>query len=290
MPDPLPPGTLLRDRYEIGDALGAGDFGVVYLARDLKRTKTHPLGEGAGLVAIKQMPMQMIVDCERQADLRGALIHPCIPRIWGYFVEGQASYLVQEFIEGWNLEVVLNAQTAFLPESTVLDWAIQICGALEYLHTHPHHPILFRDMKPNNVMVTAQSRVYLVDFGLARAYPPRYFEQPLSQFAHLRRGLEMGTEGYSPPEQYQGFVTPQSDLYALGASLHHLLTRRDPRKEPPFTFDRYPLRALNPALSVELENIVMKAVQKDTARRFASAAEMKAALIQCRSALEGSKG
>ena len=113
---------------------------------------------------------------------------------------------------------------------------------------------------------------------MARIYPQGFFQDPDRTLEYLWKGLAMGTEGYSPPEQYQGYVRPQSDIYALGATLHHLLTKRDPRPELPFSFKRYPVRALNPGISRELEAIVMKAVDLDVAGRFASAAEMKAAL------------
>ena len=222
--------------------------------------------------------MQMIVDCERQADLRAMLVHPAIPRICGYFVTEAHSYLVQELICGSDLEAILEAHEGFLPEKTVIGWAIQLCDALNYLHTHPLHPLIFRDLKPNNIMVDGADKVYLVDFGLARVFPARFFQETQPQFSHFRKGLAMGTAGYSPPEQYRGRVIPQSDLYALGATLHHLLTRRDPRQERPFTFQQHPLRSLNPALSPELEAIVMKALNRDPAQRFQSAKQMQFAL------------
>ncbi|MFZ6031250.1 MAG: serine/threonine protein kinase [Chloroflexota bacterium] len=276
---PLKAGMLLNDRYKIIEVLGAGDFGTVYRA-----SYQRPASDGTGRpvqgneVAIKEMPMPMIVDCERQADLRGALDHPAIPRIYGYFAAGPYAYLVQELIPGCNLEAALARQDGFIPEKTVLGWAIQLCDTLHYLHNHPYHPIIFRDVKPNNIMVTPEERVYLVDFGLARAYPPRFFEEELPQFAHLWRGLDMGTAGYSPPEQYEGYVTPQSDLYALGATLHHLLTRRDPRTQPPFTFEAVSMRSLNPHISAALESIILKSLNRDLDKRFASARQMQVAL------------
>ncbi len=267
----LQAGTDLNRRYEILKVLGEGSFGVVYRARDKRALRSR-------FVAIKQMPLQSIVDCERQADLRATLKHPAIPRIYDYFAVDECSYLVQELIIGQDLEVVLKKQAGFLPEATVVDWAIQICDVLDYLHTHPYHPMIFRDLKPNNVMVDPKGKIHLVDFGLARAYPPGFFQQPHKQFEHLWKGLAMGTEGYSPPEQYQGFVRPQSDLYALGATLHHLLTRHDPRSSPPFSFKRFPIRTLNPNVTAGLEAIVMKALDLDVESRFTTALQMKTAL------------
>jgi eukaryotic-like serine/threonine-protein kinase len=272
MPPTFSQGTILNSRYEITALLGSGDFGAVYQARDLQDDGACPW------VAIKQMPMQSIVDCERQADIRGALRHPAIPRIYGYFSTTEHAFLVQELIVGWNLETVLETQKSFLLEEVVLNWGIQLCDFLDYLHNHPVYPMIFRDMKPNNVMVDRASQMHVVDFGLARVYPPRYFLEPQPQFDYLLKGLALGTIGYSPPEQYEGFVIPQSDIFALGATLYHLLTRRDPRKNPEFTFDKYPVRSLNPAISDVFAAAVMRALNLEIDRRFASAREMKQAL------------
>jgi len=274
----LEKGTVLDTRYEIAGVLGSGDFGVVYQARDLQDNGSCPM------VAIKQMPMQSIVDCERQADVRAVLKHPAIPRIFGYFVTNENAYLVQELIVGWNLEVVLEKQKGFLPEKVVLDWAIQLCDFLDYLHNHPYYPMIFRDIKPNNIMVDRGSKIHAVDFGLARIFPPRFFQETQEQFAHLWKGLPIGTEGYSPPEQYEGVVKPESDIFALGATLYHLLTRRDPRKNPAFTFDKYPVRSLNQEVSDKFAAVVMKALNLEIDRRFPSAKEMKLALEAASSA------
>ncbi len=269
----LEAGTLLNQRYEIVKLLGRGDFGVVYQACDLRSDDVV-----AQFVAIKQMPMQMIVNCERQADMRSMLTHPAIPRILDYFPQDDHAYLVQELIHGSNLETVLDKHPGFLPEHQVITWAIQLCDVLGYLHNHPYHPLIFRDLKPNNVMLDEANQIHLVDFGLARVFPPGFFLDRPDAFRHYREGLAIGTAGYSPPEQYQGLLEPQSDLYALGATLHHLLTRRDPRKESPFTFQEHPVRSINPDISRELESIIMKAVNPALVARFSTAGEMQAAL------------
>ena len=265
-------GAILHERYRIIKVLGSGGFGVVYQACD---------GQGArhdGLVAIKQMPMQMIVNCERQADVRAMLTHPAIPCIHDYFGDDANSYLVLDFVQGRNLEQVLAAHGGPVVEDTVTDWSIQLCDVLDYLHNHPYHPTVFRDLEPNNMLVDDGGRIHLVDFGLARTYPPRFFQEPQPQFEQLWRGLAIGTEGYSPPEQYQGIAEPRSDLYALGATMHHLLTGRDPRKEPAFSFESHPVRSLNPNVSRGLEAIVIRALSRDVGQRFSSAKEMQMAL------------
>ena len=267
-----PTGHLLKNRYRLVRVIGAGDFGTVYLAEELQ--DTTPLRH----VALKQLPMQMIVNCERQADMRVSLLHPAIPRIYGYFFDDDHAYLVMEYIAGKNLEVILDETEGFLAEAVVVQWAVELCDVLTYLHTHPHFPMVFRDLKPNNLVLDENGHVHPVDFELARVFPPGYFQSPTPEFSHMQAGLDIGTEGYSPPEQYRGFVTPQSDLYALGATLHHLLTRRDPRKEPPHTFQDFPVRALNPHVSPALEAVVMKALEIEMSQRFASAEELKTTL------------
>ncbi len=268
----LKTGTVLRDRYVIVKVLGEGNFGVVYQARDEQAAATPKR------VAIKQMPMQTIVECERQADLRALLVHPAVPRLYDYFAIEDYAYLVGELIVGRTLERVLADQEGFLPEPMVVGWAIQICDVLDYLHNHPSHPLVFRDMKPDNVMVDKRDRIHLTDFGLVRVYPVGFFREEQPLYKHLWKGLAIGTEGYSPPEQYQGYVRPQSDIYALGATLHHLLTKRDPRPELPFSFARNPVHLFNPGVSLDLEAVVMKAVDLDVNLRFASAREMRLAL------------
>jgi eukaryotic-like serine/threonine-protein kinase len=121
----------------------------------------------------------------------------------------------------------------------VLTWGIELCEVLSFLHNHKPDPIIFRDMKPSNVMIDHNGEVKLVDFGIAKTF----------QFG--QKGTMIGTEGYSPPEQYRGEATPLADLYALGATLHHALSRRDPRMEPPFSFEERPFGKSTPALQLK---------------------------------------
>ena len=118
-----------------------------------------------------------------------------------------------------------------------MTWAIELCDVLDYLHKHKPDPIIFRDMKPSNVMINNNGDIMLVDFGIAKTFQSGI------------KGTMIGTEGYSPPEQYRGEATPAADIYALGATIHHALTRRDPRLEPPFSFAERPLRRINQLLS-----------------------------------------
>jgi len=245
-------------------------MGSVYLARD------QHFPNVVKLVAVKEMVNRasdslvrktIVQNFEREANILATLNHTSIPRIYDYFSEGNRSYLTLEFISGKDLEVIINETAGFLTEDRVLRWAIELCDVLHFLHNHKPDPIIFRDMKPSNVMVNLQDRIVLVDFGIAKP------------FQVGQKGTMIGTEGYSPPEQYRGEAGPLADIYALGATLHHALTRRDPRLEPPFSFGERPLRKINPAISAELEAVINTALQYNAGDRFQSAEAMKEALV-----------
>lgn len=246
-----------------------GGMGSVYRARDLHFPNV------VKLVAVKEMinlapdPLvrkTIVQNFEREANLLATLSHAAIPRIYDYFSEDNRSYLVLEFVHGKDLEAVINEAATFLPEDQVISWALQLCDVLDYLHRHKPDPIIFRDMKPSNVMVNHNGDIVLVDFGIAKT------------FQVGQKGTMIGTEGYSPPEQYRGEATEAADIYSLGATLHHALTRRDPRLEAPFSFAERPVRRINPNTSAELEAVVATALQYNPADRFAGAEAMKEAL------------
>jgi len=245
-------------------------MGSVYRARDLHFPNV------VKLVAVKEMINQapdplvrqtIVQNFEREANILVALAHPSIPKIFDYFTHDDRSYLVLEHVNGKDLEAVLNESQGFMPEEQVISWAVELCDVLEYLHGHKPEPIIFRDMKPSNVMVNVQNHIVLVDFGIAKI------------FKSGQKGTMIGTEGYSPPEQYRGDATPLADIYALGATLHHILSRKDPRLEAPFTFSERPIRQSNPAVSPDFETVINTALQYNPQDRFQSAAAMKEALL-----------
>jgi outer membrane protein assembly factor BamB/tRNA A-37 threonylcarbamoyl transferase component Bud32 len=266
----LQPGSVLQGRYAIQEIIGHGGMSSVYRARDLHFPNVLKL------VAVKEMVIttndektrEMIVkNFEREANLLATLNHPGIPKIFDYFSTNDRSYLVLDFIHDKDLDQILNESDGFLPESQVVQWALELCDVLSYLHNHKPEPIIFRDMKPSNVMVRPDGHIVLIDFGIAK------------RFQAGQRGTMIGTEGYSPPEQYRGEATTQADIYALGATLHHLLTRRDPRLEPPFSFAERPIRQINPAVSPELVAVIEKALQYNPEDRYKTIDEMREALV-----------
>jgi serine/threonine-protein kinase len=195
-----------------------------------------------------------------EAQLLQGLDHPRIPRIYSHFTDSGRHYLAMDFIEGEDLEDIERREGA-LPEAQVLAWADQICDVLGYLH---RKGLVYRDMKPSNVMIERDGTVKLIDFGIAKLFKP------------TERGTQIGTPGYAPPEQYQGIATPASDIYALGATLHHLLTGRDPRDDKPFDFP--PPRDLNPNVSRRTSDAIVGALKMKPEERWGSVAELRALL------------
>ena len=266
----LQSGLTLVKRYHIQEVIGVGGMGSVYRARDLhfpNVTKLVAVKEMINMAPDPLVRQTIVQNFEREANLLATLNHPSIPRIYDYFTEEDRSYLVLEFIHGKDLEAIINDTNGFLSEEQVLGWAIELCDVLSFLHAHKPDPIIFRDMKPSNIMINSAGNVILVDFGIART------------FQTGQKGTMIGTEGYSPPEQYRGEASPTADLYALGATIHHALTRRDPRLEPPFSFAERPVRKINPRVSPELETIINTALSYNPTERFPDAAGMKAALV-----------
>ena len=259
------PSTI--DRFEVKKVLGIGSSGSVYLAydpengRDVALKVAHP-------EALKKSDW-LLRRFKNDAKIMPKLTHPAIAKCYGFSQTANWVFLVLEYIDGKDLEDALEEQGGSLPAQDVINWMVQVCDILSYMHSQKPEPLIFRDMKPRNVVVDYQGQVHLVDFGIAEPYRPGG-ELPM-----------MGTVGYSPPEQYIGYSDVRSDIYALGATLHYLLTRRDPQKAKPFSFHDVPPRSLNPGISEELEAVVLKAVEYKAENRYQRAEEMKTALLAC---------
>ncbi len=263
----LPEQTLLAGRYQLLSRIGQGGMGAVYKAADT-RFNNRPL-------AIKEMsssglPPARLQEAEaafeREAHLLADLLHPNLPRIYEHFTENDRSYLVMDFIEGQTVEEHLEQVGGGpLPVEQVIKWADQLCDVLNYLHTH-QPPIIFRDLKPANVMMSESGHIYLIDFGIARIFKP----------GKQHDTVALGSPGYAAPEQYgKAQSTPRSDIYSLGALLHHLLTGIDP-SEQPFFFR--PASQVNPAVDPALDALLQQMLAMDSDRRPASAQEVLNAL------------
>ncbi|MFL7792942.1 MAG: PQQ-binding-like beta-propeller repeat protein [Anaerolineae bacterium] len=271
----LPDGHMLQNRYRVLGILGFGGMSAVYKAQDMRFPKVVRLcvaKEMLNTATDPQVRAMIERNFEREANILATLSHPGIVQIFDYFSENNRSYLVEEYVDGSDLEALLADTEGFLPESQVITWAIQVCEVLSYLHSHEPRPIIFRDIKPSNIMLDSHNRIRLVDFGIARL------------FQSGQKGTMIGTEGYSPPEQYRGIAEPRVDIYALGATMHHLLSKQDPRLEPPFSFHERPIHKTNPIVSHELAEVIGRALEYDVNKRYGSAEELQRALLSFTSA------
>ncbi len=268
---PLPRNTVLQGRYDVEEVLGVGGMSTVYKARDLRFTAV------ARFCAVKEMldtapdprtGQLRLANFEREASLLATLSHPGIPKIYDFFYSHGRVYLVLEFIDGRDMETQLQARGVPLQEDEVVKYAVQICDVLEYIHGHQPQAIIFRDLKPSNIIVTSEGKLTLIDFGIAKV------------FQSDKRGTMIGTEGYAPPEQYRGLAEPRGDIYGLGATMHHLLTNSDPRTQTPFTFQERPIRKFNTRVSEYVESVILRAVEYDIDRRWPNAPAMRQALMQ----------
>lgn len=263
------PGTILQGRYKISGVLGQGGMGAVYLVEDqslfgtrwaLKELRDFLLSPADRPLAIQQF--------QREAQLLLGLTHPNLPKISHFFAENGRQHLVMEYIDGDTLEALCQKSATFLSEAQVVDWAVQVCDVLEYLHGQSP-PVIFRDLKPANIMLARDGKIKLIDFGIAR-----HFQPGKTQDTQM-----MGTPGYAAPEQYggSGQSDGRSDIYALGATLHHLLTRRVPGT-PPFIYPA--CRTINSNVSTHIEAVVAKATEYDRAKRYQLVTEVKRDLLQ----------
>jgi eukaryotic-like serine/threonine-protein kinase len=267
----LPSGTVLQGRYAVETVLGVGGMSLVYRGRDLRFkdvVRSCAIKEMYQSAPDSQTRLLTLKNFERESGLLATLSHTAIPKVYDFFEENGKIYLIMEQIVGRDLEALLDQTKEPIEEARVGSWALQICDVLQYLHGHTPDPIIFRDMKPSNIIVTPEDRIVLIDFGIARV-----FQQ------NQRKGTMIGTEGYAPPEQYRGVADARGDVYALGATMHHLLTNVDPRTETPFTFHERPIRQINPQVSAEIEAVVMQALEYDPAQRPQTAAELRALLL-----------
>jgi serine/threonine protein kinase len=263
----LIPGSRLQGgRYTLTRLLGQGGMGSVFLATD-SRLAQKP-------VVIKALIADDADPASRQEEVRNFkyevetlahLDHPLIPGVTDHFQEGSRYCMVQEYVEGESLQAHMERANQPMKEHVALRYASEVLDILDYL-AQQVPPIVHRDIKPANIIIGAKDgQAHLVDFGVARKAIPSNVQR--------KQTTALGTPGYAPPEQYQGNADPRSDLYALAATLHHLVTNRDPSEHGLFHYP--PVRQLNPHVSLEIEAVLSHALRPEVTRRYQSAKAMK---------------
>ncbi len=250
-------GTVIDGKYEILKEIGRGGMSIVYLAMDKHLNKQWAVKEIRKKGSGKNDEI-VVNSLLAEANMMKKLDHPSLPRIVDIIDNGITIYVVMDYIEGESLDKILNEYGA-QPEEMVVNWAKQLCDALSYLHSQKPS-IIYRDMKPANVMLKPEGNIKIIDFGIAREYK----EQNLADTTVL------GTKGYAPPEQYSGQTDPRSDIFALGMTMHHLLTGVDPRNGEPYA----PVRQWNPELSEGIEIIIDRCVEPASENRYQSCADL----------------
>lgn len=264
---PLVAGTVIHNqRYKILSLLGQGGFGAVYHVYDQNLKVYCALKEN--LDGSPDARRQF----EHEATILAGMHHPNLPRVTDYFfVAGQGQYLVMDYVDGEDLQAMLEASQSPLAEARGVDWISQVCEALAYLHGQ-NPPVIHRDIKPANIKITSQGRAMLVDFGIAKLFDPH------TKTTVGARGV---TPGFSPIEQYgQGVTDGRTDIYAVGATLYALLTRSDP-PESIARITGTPLpapRALNRQVSPQVESAILMAMELMAPQRFQRIQEFQAAL------------
>lgn len=256
-------GSIIDGKYKILNKVGQGGMSVVYLAMNERANKQWAIKEirKDGVSNYEVVRQNLIAE----TDILKKLSHPHLPSIIDVIDCEDTFLIVMDYIEGNPLSSALKNEGA-QPQEKVVEWAKQICDVLGYLHSRKP-PIIYRDMKPSNVMLKPDGNIMIIDFGTAREYKSSSLEDTTC----------LGTQGYAAPEQFGGHgqTDARTDIYCLGATLYHLLTGHNPCLPP---YEMYPIRYWNPRLSSGLEEIILKCTQKNPDDRYQSCAELMYAL------------
>lgn len=256
-------GSIVDGKYKILNKIGQGGMSIVYLAMNERVNKPWAIKEVRkdGVSNYEVVRQNLIAE----TDILKRLNHPNLPSIIDVIDCEDTFLIVMDYIEGKPLSEALQREGA-QPQDKVIEWAKQICDVLGYLHSRKP-PIIYRDMKPSNIMLKPDGNIMIIDFGTAREY----------KSASIADTTCLGTQGYAAPEQFGGHgqTDARTDIYCLGATLYHLVTGHNPCMPP---YEMYPIRQWNPALSSGFEEIILKCTQKNPADRYQSCAELMYAL------------
>ncbi len=264
----LETGTILNNIYRVVRLLGSGAMGNVYLVERIDDDRRFVVKE---LVFSEKCGIDADTAKEiffREAEFMVNFNHPGLPKTYGIFTEKELNYLTMDYIEGRTLEEILNGSEKPLSEEKAIKWTVELCEILDYLHNGFKAPVVYRDLKPSNIIITPDDKVKLVDFGIARLYNP---DKNTDTFSY-------GSPGYAAPEQYRGRgqSSPQSDVYGLGVILFQMVTLYDPSVKP-FTFP--PVKTLNSSVKPGLEEIIRHAIEMEPLKRYISVKDFRDALL-----------
>lgn len=252
-------GSVVDGKYKILNEIGRGGMSTVYLAVNERANKPWAIKEvrKEGVENFEIVKQSQIIE----TNLLKKLKHPNLPSIIDVIDQNDSILIVMDYIEGKPLSETL-AEKKCLPCEAVIEWAKQLCDVLGYLHTR-NPPVIYRDMKPSNIMLKPDGTVVLIDFGTAREFKEKSMDDTVC----------LGTQGYAAPEQFggKGQTDTRTDIYCLGATIYHLVTGHNP-SEPPY--EMYPIRYWNPSLSTGLEKIILKCTQKNPENRYQSCGEL----------------
>ncbi|MGL5574555.1 MAG: serine/threonine protein kinase [Sarcina sp.] len=248
-------GLIIENKYQLIEAVGKGGMGAVYLAKDLK------LNTYWAVKVIKKT--QDGIDLLAEPNILKILKHAMLPRITDISESSLYFFIIMDFIDGRTLESIAK-ERGKIKEEVVINWAKQICNALDYLHNLKPNPIIYRDMKPENIMLTKEGNIKIIDFGIAREF----------KFDASEDTNYLGTRGYAAPEQYRinnSQTDRRTDIYGLGVTMYRLLTNKTP-DEPPYEIK--PVREFDFKLSEGIEHIVMKSTALDPDLRYTNVREL----------------
>jgi tRNA A-37 threonylcarbamoyl transferase component Bud32 len=260
----LKTGTDLNNNYRVVKLIGKGAMGNVYLVERIKDDKKLVVKE----LFFKEQVLPDTSNAKeiffREAEFMSKFDHPGLPKMYGMFSQDGKEYITMDYIEGRTLEEIINLSEGPLKEGDAIKWTIEIACILDYLHNSFHTPVVYRDLKPSNIIIKPDNRAVLVDFGIVRYYNP---DKNTDTFSY-------GSPGYAAPEQYKGRgqSSPQSDVFGLGVILFQMLTKYDPSIKP-LTFPV--MKGLNPSVSDELDFIVKRAIELDPMKRYISMKEFE---------------
>ncbi|MHB2016367.1 MAG: protein kinase domain-containing protein [Candidatus Xenobia bacterium] len=271
----LAPGTVLQNRYAVMDIIGRGGMGTVYEAEDQQLANKRIAVKELVVLATDAAEKERVAgQFHRETELLSGLEHPGVVAITDAFEENNRYYLVMSLVHGRSLHRLVAEGLPTIADA--LDWMLQLCDVLQYLHDRTP-PVIFRDLKPSNIMLDERGAVRLIDFGISKLLAPDSRTSTLIQGA--------GTVGYSPPEQYAGTTDQRSDIYAMGATLYNLLTGQTPAfclERIQGTTELVPLQTLNPAVRPALAQVVERMLALPPDQRYQSALEVRQALLDAR--------